>query len=93
MRVAPRVDLSEDDRAVLLRWSRGKRTEARLVVRAKTILAAAVSDNSAGLQRSRRSSLCVQRISATASESVVNPRYKSFSRAANTWAASTSIDV
>ena len=41
MRVAPRVDLSEDDRAVLLRWSRGKRTEARLVVRAKIILAAA----------------------------------------------------
>lgn len=41
MRVAPAVDLSKEDRAILLRWSRGKRTEARLVVRAKIILAAA----------------------------------------------------
>ena len=41
MRVAPVVNLTEQDRVVLLRWSRGKRTEARLVVRAKIILAAA----------------------------------------------------
>ena len=41
MRVAPEVNLTEQDRAVLLRWSRGKRAEARLVIRAKIILAAA----------------------------------------------------
>ena len=41
MRVAPVVNLTEQDHVVLLRWSRGKRTEARLVVRAKIILAAA----------------------------------------------------
>ncbi len=41
MRVAPAVKLSEDERNTLARWSRGKRTEARLVVRAKIVLLAA----------------------------------------------------
>lgn len=41
MRIAPAIDLSEADRKTLLRWSRGRRTPARLVVRAKTVLLAA----------------------------------------------------
>ncbi len=41
MRVAPTVKLSEDERNTLTRWSRGKRTEARLVVRARIVLLAA----------------------------------------------------
>ena len=41
MRVAPAIELSDDDKRALTRWSRGKRTEARLVVRAKIVLLAA----------------------------------------------------
>ncbi len=41
MRVAPAVSLSEEERSTLTRWSRGRRTQARLVVRAKIVLAAA----------------------------------------------------
>ncbi len=41
MRVAPAIKLSDDDKRTLTRWSRGKRTEARLVVRAKIVLLAA----------------------------------------------------
>jgi len=41
MRVAPSVVLSEEERETLVRWSRGRSTPARLVVRAKIVLAAA----------------------------------------------------
>jgi transposase len=41
MRIAPAIDLAEADRKTLLRWSRGRRTPARLVLRAKTVLLAA----------------------------------------------------
>ena len=40
-RVAPTITVSDDDRIVLLRWSRGRRTPARLVRRAKIVLHAA----------------------------------------------------
>lgn len=41
MRVAPPVVLTEEQRTVLLRWSRGRSTPARLVLRAKIVLLAA----------------------------------------------------
>jgi transposase len=41
MRVAPAVELSDEERQTLTRWSRGRSTPARLVVRAKIVLAAA----------------------------------------------------
>ena len=40
-RVAPTITVSDDDRFVLLRWSKGRRTPARLVRRAKIVLRAA----------------------------------------------------
>ena len=40
-RVAPTIAVSNDDRIVLLRWSRGRRTPARLVRRAQIVLRAA----------------------------------------------------
>lgn len=41
MRRAVKIELTDDERATLVKWSRGKRTEARLVDRAKMILLAA----------------------------------------------------
>jgi transposase len=41
MRVAPQITLDEKDRRILQRWSRGRSTPARLVLRAKIILRAA----------------------------------------------------
>lgn len=41
MRTAPSVTLSESDREQLVRWSRGRSTPARLVLRAKIVLLAA----------------------------------------------------
>jgi transposase len=41
MRVAPRVEISDEERAILTRWSRGRRTPTRLVLRAKMVLLAA----------------------------------------------------
>ena len=41
MRVAPTITLSADDRQELERWSRGRSTQARRVLRAKIVLAAA----------------------------------------------------
>jgi len=43
MRIAPVIELSEEDRKTLLRWSRGRRTPARLVLRAKIVLLASES--------------------------------------------------
>ena len=40
-RVAPIVTVSDEDRIVLMQWSRGRRTPARLVQRAKIVLRAA----------------------------------------------------
>ena len=40
-RVAPAITVSDDERIVLLRWSKGRRTPARLVRRAKIVLRAA----------------------------------------------------
>lgn len=41
MRIAPAIDLSEADHKTLLRWSRGRQTPVRLVLRAKIVLLAA----------------------------------------------------
>lgn len=41
MRVAPELTVIEEDRKTLCRWSRGRSTPARLVLRAKVVLAAA----------------------------------------------------
>jgi transposase len=41
VRVAPQITLSDDDRQVLERWARGRSTPARLVLRARIVLAAA----------------------------------------------------
>lgn len=41
MRVAPVITLTDEDRSVLERWSRGRSTPARLVLRAQIVLAAA----------------------------------------------------
>ena len=41
MRIAPEVVLSETEKAMLERWSRGRSTPARLVGRAKIVLLAA----------------------------------------------------
>jgi hypothetical protein len=41
MRVAVSITLSDEERATLERWARGRSVEARLVLRAKIVLAAA----------------------------------------------------
>jgi transposase len=41
MRIAVTITLADEERTTLTRWARGRRTEARLVQRAKIILAAA----------------------------------------------------
>jgi DNA-binding CsgD family transcriptional regulator len=41
MRVAAQIALSEEQRATLESWSRGRKTPARLVLRAKIVLHAA----------------------------------------------------
>ena len=40
MRTAPRIELTPAERAQLETWARGRRTEARLVQRAKIVLLA-----------------------------------------------------
>lgn len=40
MRVAPRIELTAEDRKTLLAWSRARSTPARPVLRAKIVLAA-----------------------------------------------------
>lgn len=46
MRRAPVIELSDQERAALTRWSRGKTTPARLVVRAQIVLLAAAGRKS-----------------------------------------------
>ena len=41
MRVAPKITLTDEDRQLLQRWAKGRSTQARLVLRAKIVLAAA----------------------------------------------------
>ena len=41
MRIAPRISISPTDKKVLVRWSRGRSTPARLVLRAEIVLRAA----------------------------------------------------
>ncbi len=41
MRIAPRIELTQRERKTLQRWSRGRSTPARLVMRAKIVLSAA----------------------------------------------------
>lgn len=41
MRVAKAIELTAEDRAILTKWSRGRSTPTRLVIRAKIVLAAA----------------------------------------------------
>ncbi len=40
MRVAPQITLDDEERNILQRWSRGRSTPARLVLRAKIVLLA-----------------------------------------------------
>lgn len=40
MRVAASIVLTDDERAALIKWAQGRSTEARLVLRAKIVLAA-----------------------------------------------------
>ena len=51
MRQAPVIELTDDERLVLNRWSRGKTTPARLVARAKIILQAAEGQRSKDIAR------------------------------------------
>jgi transposase len=41
VRIAPKIIVSEEDRRTLTQWSRGRSTPARLVIRARIVLAAA----------------------------------------------------
>ena len=41
MRIAPAIQISDEDRRRLERWSRGRTTPARLVLRSKIVLLAA----------------------------------------------------
>ena len=41
MRIAPQIDLSDEERETLVKWSRGRSTPARVVQRAKIVLLAA----------------------------------------------------
>ena len=41
MRIAKKIDLTDEERTTLLKWSKGRRTPSRLVLRAKIVLAAA----------------------------------------------------
>ena len=41
MKIAPEVILTDDERMTLERWSRGRSTPARLVLRSKIVLLAA----------------------------------------------------
>jgi transposase len=47
MRRAPVIELSSVERTTLERWSRGRRTAARLVLRARVVLAAAAGEQNA----------------------------------------------
>lgn len=44
MRIAPAINLTDVDRALIERWARGRSTPARLVLRAKIVLLAAAGD-------------------------------------------------
>jgi hypothetical protein len=41
VRVAPKIIIADKDREILERWARGRSTPARLVMRARIVLAAA----------------------------------------------------
>jgi len=55
MRVAPQIELSDEDRKILLQWSRGRSTPARVVQRAKIVLLAAEGQENKEIAKS----LCV----------------------------------
>ncbi|MCC7425168.1 MAG: helix-turn-helix domain-containing protein [Planctomycetaceae bacterium] len=69
MRVAKVITLSDEERTTLVRWSRGRSTPARLVLRAKIVLAAAEGrenkDISADLGCTRRTVLDLRSIKST----------------------------
>src|SRR5438045_3820040 len=44
MRIAPAIQLSDDDRKTLERWSKGRSTPARVVLRASIVLRAAAGE-------------------------------------------------
>ncbi|MFN8708094.1 MAG: helix-turn-helix domain-containing protein, partial [Planctomyces sp.] len=58
MRIAKTIILTDEERITLMQWSRGRRTPARLVLRAKIVLAAAAGqenrDIAAELKCTRR---------------------------------------
>ena len=53
MRTARRIELTDEERASLETWSRGRRTPARLVLRAKIVLAAAAGARNDAIARGR----------------------------------------
>ena len=54
MRIAPQITLSDEDRTKLLRWSRGRSTPARLVLRANIVLDAAQGLRNEDIAKRRR---------------------------------------
>ena len=50
MRIAPVVTMTEEDRKALLKWSKGRSTPMRLVLRARIVLAAAGASPDQNLQ-------------------------------------------
>lgn len=51
MRIAPKINLSDEDRKTLERWARGRSTPARLVLRAKIVLEAAAGQTNKMIAR------------------------------------------
>jgi len=51
MRIAPPIDLSDEERETLVKWSRGRSTPARLVQRARIVLMAAEGDQNKEIAR------------------------------------------
>ena len=54
MRLAVAITLTEDERATLQRWARGRSVEVRLVLRARIVLAAAEGKDGTTEQRKSR---------------------------------------
>jgi transposase len=51
LRIAPKINLSDEDRKTLERWARGRSTPARLVLRAKIVLEAAAGQTNTVIAR------------------------------------------
>lgn len=71
MRIAPQIELSDDERKTLMKWSRGRSTPARVVQRANIVLLAADGlESKVTSVRTSFSELCA-RTSFSSKENVV----------------------